>query len=121
MINKVIGERLKRLREGINYTQSQIAKESGLMIQTAVHRYEAGLTDTPNEILMWYASYFDVSLDYIFGRTDKTEGKMYSYIPEPLNNDEMKDFVEMCFDPNSPTNAKLKEALTRILSEKDNK
>lgn len=29
----------------------------------------------------------------------------------------MKEFVEMCFDPNSSVNAKLKDALLKLLEE----
>ena len=43
------------------------------MAQTAIYRYEHGVTDVPNDILLWYADFFDVSLDYIYGRTDKPQ------------------------------------------------
>ena len=49
--------------------------------------------------LLWYAEYFDVSLDYIFGRTDKPQGT---------------EFIEACFDPRSPMNAKLKELMFQL-------
>lgn len=32
-------------------------------------------------------------------------------------NKEMRDFIEMCFDPKSPVNGRLKEALLRIMAE----
>ena len=51
---------------------------------------------------------------------EKMKGKLYQYQPEALmerarENQEMKDFIEMCFDPNSPVNGRLKEALFNML------
>ena len=59
---------------------------------------------------MLYADFFDVSLDYIFGRTDNPQGKLYNYQPQFMKNgEELQELIEMCFDPKSPANAKLKK------------
>ena len=87
------------------------------MTQSAINRYENGYSDVPNAILLWYADYFDVSLDYIFGHTDKPQGKLYDYTPKAFDDEKMQQFVEMCFDPKSPANAKLKEAVLKLLWE----
>ena len=55
---------------------------------------------------MKYADYFDVSMDYLYCRTDEPRGKLYDYQPERLKgkniqNQELRDFIEMCFDPSS--------------------
>ena len=75
-MNNTIGNRLKTLRESIGKSQSFIAKEIGTVAQPAIFRYESGQSDVPNAILLWYADYFDVSLDYIFGRCDNPQGKV---------------------------------------------
>lgn len=116
MVN-IIGQRLKELREGIGKSQAFIAKEIGTIAQPAIFRYENGQSDVPNAILLWYADYFDVSLDYIFGRTDKPQGKLYDYNPKVFDDERMQQFVEMCFDPKSPANAKLKEMLIALISD----
>lgn len=116
-MNKIIGNRLKELRESIGKSQAFIAKEIGTVAQPAIFRYESGQSDVPNAILLWYADYFDVSLDYIFGRTDKPQGKLYDYNPKAFADEKMQQFVEMCFDPKSPANAKLKEAVLKLLQE----
>ena len=110
MSSKIIGERLRTLREGVGKTQAYIASEIGTVAQSAIFRYESGQSDVPNAILLWYADYFDVSLDYIFGRTDKPQGKLYDYNPKAFDDEKMQQFVEMCFDPKSTANAKLKKA-----------
>ena len=57
-------------------------------------------------------------MDYIFGRTDNPQGKLYEYKPKIEQTDpEMKKFVEMCFDPKSPMNERLKETLLQMLEE----
>ena len=116
-MNKIIGNRLKELRESIGKSQAFIAKEIGTVAQPAIFRYESGQSYVPNAILLWYADYFDVSLDYIFGRTDKPQGKLYDYNPKAFDDEKMQQFVELCFDPKSTANAKLKEAVLKLLQE----
>lgn len=117
MKNVIIGKRLKSLRESLGKSQAQIAELNSTVAQTAIYRYEHGVTDVPNDILLWYADFFDVSLDYIYGRTDKPQGILYDYIPKVIEDDKIKDFIEMCFDPKSSANAKLKETLKKMLEE----
>jgi hypothetical protein len=57
-----------------------------------------------------------VSLDYICGRTDKPEGKIYSARPNiGEDNEELRQFIEFCFDPNTKMNRKLKETLYQMM------
>jgi len=65
--------------------------------------------------LLWYADYFDVSMDYIFSRTDKPQGKLYDFKPKIEDNEDMRQFIEMCFDPNSPMSGKLKDTLLQMM------
>ena len=88
--------------------------------QPSIFRYENALSFPPYGVLMQYADFFDVSLDYIFGRTDNPQGKLYDYQPKVLkDNKQMQELIEMCFDPNSPANAKLKETLLRLMEEQN--
>ena len=116
-MNKVIGQRLKALRENTKVSQAKLAKANGKMVQSAVNRYENSQSEVPSDILLWYADYFDVSLDYIFGRTDHPQGKLYEYKPNFSNSPEMQKFVEMCFEPGSAMNKKLKQAVLEMLKE----
>ena len=122
---KIIAERVKNLREGIGTTQRKLAKEIGVT-QASVYRYENDLADIPPETLIWYSDYFNVSLDYIFGRTDNPQGKLFDFKPEVIKqmssqNENLKAFVNMCFDPRSAMNERLKNALFEILSEEKEK
>lgn len=116
-----IGERLKSLRVGVQLSQAKLAGIFGTQ-QSSINRYEQGQAVPGPEIFVRYADYFDVSMDYLYCRTDEPRGKLYNYQPKILmeragQNEEMRDFIEMCFDPKSPVNGRLKEALLRIMAE----
>jgi len=113
---KAISQRLRALRDSIGIPQTKLAELSG-STQSSVNRYENGQSAPSLELLLWYADYFDVSLDYIFGRTDKPEGKLYSFIPQYSDdNENFRQFIEMCFDPSSPMNGKLKQTLIEMIT-----
>ena len=115
---EIVGQRLKALREGIHLSQGKLAEKMGNIDQPAIFRYENACSFPPYSVLMLYADFFDVSLDYIFGRTDNPQGKLYNYQPQFMKGGEqMQKFIEMCFDPNSPANAKLKESILKLLQE----
>ena len=112
-----VASQLKALRLSIKKSQKQLAEMIGTT-QQSVFRYETGQGFPPEEVLLWYADYFDVSLDYLFGRTENPQGKLYENVPRPLREDEhYQEFVEMCFDPSSAANAKLKEAVLKLFEE----
>ena len=113
----IVGERLRTLRNSIKLSQVKLASIIGTT-QACMNRYETGASAPPLKVLLWYADYFDVSMDYIFGRTDKPQGKLYEYKPKiEKNSEEMRQFVEMCFDPSSPMNDRLKQTLLEMLGE----
>ncbi len=54
----------------------------------------------------------------VFGRCDEPQDKLFDYQPKVFKNDEyMQELIEMCFDPSSADNAKLKEAVLKLLKE----
>ena len=114
---KELGKRLRVLRESVGLSQAKLAQEIGSN-QSSINRYENGQAAPTVELLRKYADYFDVSMDYIFARCDAPHGKLYEAKPPvDANNPELRKFVEMCFDPESPMNEKLKEAMLKMLGE----
>lgn len=114
---KEVGERLRTLRESVKLSQTKIAEIMGLK-QSSVNRYELGQSSPSFKTLLQYADYFDVSMDYIFARTDKPQGKIYEYQPKIIEDTpEMRQFVEMCFEPNSSMNDRLKQTIMEMLKE----
>lgn len=61
--------RLKELREKRNISQVKLAIDLGLN-QNTVSRYENGIREADYETLIKLADYFNVSVDYLLGRTD---------------------------------------------------
>gem|GEM_PF-36391 len=118
---KIIGERIKQLREGAGLSQMKIGALNGYN-QSNLARYELGKATPPLKMLLWYADYFDVSMDFIFGRTDNPQGKLYDYNPKiSTDSAQLRQFIEMCFDPNSMVSGKLKSTMMEIfLKESDN-
>lgn len=109
-----IGARLKVLREGMKYSQKKMA-EVLEVTQPSINRYEHGQSAPSVEVLVKYADYFDVSMDYITCRCDEPQGKVYQALPSVDDNPELAKFVEMCFEPNSPMNNQLKKTLIQML------
>jgi transcriptional regulator with XRE-family HTH domain len=117
---EIVANRIRELRHRIGISQTKIAAVIGTQ-QSAINRYENNQSDPPLEMLVWYANYFDVSLDYIFGRTDKPQGVQYDYNPEGLrqkfaDDEAAKQFIEFCFEDGSPMNEKLKEVLAGMIT-----
>ena len=112
-----IGQRMRELRESARLSQMEIAKLCGTN-QTTIARMEAGKTAPSVKILVWWADYFNVSMDYLTCRTDQPEGKLYENKPKlDTTSEDMKQFIEMCFDPASPFNGKLKDTLLKLMEE----
>ena len=67
-----MGARLKELRKEKKMTQKAMA---GLLDMTERHyqAIEAGSVNVPSLTLKFFADYFDVSADYLLGRTDNPE------------------------------------------------
>lgn len=63
-------KRIKDLREDHDLKQKNIAEILGIS-QTVYSRYERGFQTIPIEHLLKLADYYQVTTDYILGRTDQ--------------------------------------------------
>lgn len=61
--------RLRELRKGRGMTQQKLASELS-MTQKRISHYEIGDHEPNFVALILFADYFDVSVDYLLGRTD---------------------------------------------------
>ena len=121
MVEIEIGKRLRALRESIKLPQAKMAALIGTQ-QSSIHRFETAQTAPSAEVLLKYADYFVVSMDYIYGRTDNPQGALYSNKPViEGDNSEMREFIEMCFDPESPMNDRLKNMLFSMMVQEGQK
>lgn len=68
-IMKIISERLRKLRAERGLTALEVCEPIG-MSETVYRRYEVGMRVPRIEQLVLLADFFDVSLDYLVGRSD---------------------------------------------------
>ena len=65
-------KRIRDLREDKDLNQTQVAKILE-MSQTGYSKYETGENDIPTAILIKLARFYDTSIDYLLGETDRKE------------------------------------------------
>ncbi len=63
-------ERIKALREDNDLNQKDMAEVLNVS-QSTYSRYESGFLDVPSEVLIALSRYYNVSVDYILGLTEK--------------------------------------------------
>lgn len=66
----VFSERLIELRKEENLSQKEVAKEIGVAVRAYQH-YEYGEREPQLSTLVRIADFYDVSLDYLAGRSDE--------------------------------------------------
>lgn len=62
--------RLKELREDRDLRQSDVARATGID-QRTISNYETGKSNPDSYALIKLADFFEVSVDYLLGRTDR--------------------------------------------------
>ena len=120
-----VGTRLRILRKDAGLSQVQLGELAGSN-QAAINRYESDNAQAPYRILLWYAQYFDVSMDYIFGLCDDKRGRYVCVTPEEAHEiverkPDWSEFVEACFEPGSGLNRKLKQMMMNMADEQSSK
>lgn len=66
---KMIGERIKKLREEKGFTQKQFSEEVGININTLAS-YERETREPGIDLIIKFANYFNVTTDYLIGASD---------------------------------------------------
>ena len=88
------GKRLIKLRG--NRSQAEVAKAVGIATST-LGMYETGAREPDFETLEKIADFFNVDIDYLLGRTDKT-----TVLPETVGhyyiNDETREIAQEVFE-----------------------
>lgn len=67
-----IGDSFKRFRQERGFTQQQVAEALGIQ-KSAYQRYEHGRVIPAATLIINLADLFDVSADYLLGRTDNPQ------------------------------------------------
>lgn len=88
-MENILAARLKGLREKTNRTQKEIAKLFGLT-NYQLSRYESGISNPDPDLIKRFADYYDVTTDYLLGRSNN---------PESNISNEDKEFEAFANDP----------------------
>lgn len=67
-----VGERLKKIRKENNYTQDMLADKLKLE-PAAISKYETNRVPIPQEYIIKICDLFNISTDYLLGRTDNPD------------------------------------------------
>ncbi len=84
-----LGHKLRNLRENLNKTQTEVAKDLKITPQ-AYSQYERNVRIPDIEMLKKISDYYSVSVDYLLDRTDSSEA-FYSKKEEKINNNALYD------------------------------
>jgi len=87
----ILGERLKLAREKKELTQIDVRKITGINNKT-LSGYENGVSEPDFETAKILADLYEVSFDYLVGRTDNPRG--YSLQTDTTTNDQSKKLPE---------------------------
>lgn len=86
----------KRLRNSCGLTQAEMAEKIGISRST-IGMYETGAREPDFETLEKIADFFNVDIDYLLGRTDKT-----TILPETVGqyylNEETREIAQEVFE-----------------------
>jgi transcriptional regulator with XRE-family HTH domain len=69
-MNKILSDRLKKLRANREISQAKLAKILN-MSQTTIAAWETGRSEPDSETLIKLALFFDVTVDYIIGASNE--------------------------------------------------
>ena len=81
--------RLKELRSDKKCTQQEISNKTEIS-RSVISEYESGKSEPTASILVKLANFFDVSTDYLLGRTDELGGTVLPSPAPELPQDEQQ-------------------------------
>lgn len=95
-MENITGKRLELLREKKGWTKSLAAKKLNIKTVSTYANWEYGIRQPDNEMLVKIADLYEVSVDYLLGRTNN---------PNPVDSDGIEDiykdeeFLKFANDP----------------------
>ena len=98
-------QRLRDLKEDADLTQKEVADIIGVSVNH-YGKYERGETDLPLEKALLLADYYQVSLDYLTGRTNCKQG--FAASPTPA--------IHLVARLNPENQARIEERMLEMLS-----
>lgn len=102
VVLELLGDRLRQQRNRRKLTQEDVARRIGVA-RTTYAMYEQNSREPDNETLQKLADFFDVSIDYLLGRTDdptppENTSQPYYALTERDQRDIARDLERMMSD-----------------------
>jgi transcriptional regulator with XRE-family HTH domain len=85
-----LGNRITELRESRKMTQEELAKKLNISRASLSH-YEKNRREPDYDTLQKIADYFQVSIDYMFDRTDSSGGVLDEHVRQFVDSLELSD------------------------------
>ena len=108
---KIIGQRIKELRESENLTKVEFGKKFGVSSMAVAH-YENGTNGPKIHTAAIIATHYGVSLDWLYGRTDKREPR-----PTPTLTQRQREAIQF-YDNYLEADGKDREVVDLLLNKK---
>jgi transcriptional regulator with XRE-family HTH domain len=86
----ILGRRITELRESRKMTQEELAKKLNISRASLSH-YEKNRREPDYETLQKIADYFQVSIDYMFGRTTNSKEILDEHVRDFVDSLELSD------------------------------
>lgn len=120
---KEFGERLKWLRDEVHLSQKALAENLGMPQQT-YQGYESGIRKVTLQLLKQFAEFFDVSIDFLAGRTNDrklhTSDELYEKfdrIEEPKLSEEDESALNLYRQLDSNDKAEIRGEMKHMLKD----
>ena len=114
-----LAEKLTTLRKEVGLSQPALAKKLGLT-QNAIWRYENAVAAPSYSTIIQFADFFNVSLDWLFGRTENREGTLYNGVPKD-EQERLNYYVSNLLNADSKYGKAFQKALDEAIERKFNK
>jgi transcriptional regulator with XRE-family HTH domain len=108
-IHMNVGDRIRGMREKKQWSQLLLSEKLGIH-NSVLSRIEAGKRPVEDELLAKISDVFDVSVDYLLGRTDDPTPPSEKSIDISV----LRESAEACLTNNSHAGARLNDAETTI-------
>jgi transcriptional regulator with XRE-family HTH domain len=111
-VKKIIGNKIKELRQSRKMFQKNFGEIFGNAPKQTVSSWEKGLSSPPESTLRAIADYFDVSMDYLYGK-ETGHHAVPLWLPPPWLAPMLPDIADL-----SPANRKALKAFLLALKAK---
>jgi transcriptional regulator with XRE-family HTH domain len=115
----MLGERLKKLRKEQNITQKELGEQFNLSSRVIGYYESEERTPTP-DFLLDISNYFNISLDYLLGKTDKRNPENSNYNDISLTDEEL-NHIKLYRKLNDRDKAKFEGMMELKISEYNSK